>query len=147
MKEGKKKNPNKISNIFWFCTNVLMPLFLLYHDSASHCSKSTTSPWEKTPTNTILSFGFPSLYVLPYVNFLASSQHSILLPKATSLQQSFFSVTITKQGIKVGKLAKVAATSLTFYRLCTLVWILSESSWDRLAWCHLQYWVPFFRNQ
>lgn len=36
-------------------------------------------------------------------------------------------------GIKVEKLAKVPATGFTFYRFCIFVWILCQSSWDRLT--------------
>ena len=122
----KGKGKKKKSSIFCFCTNVSKPFFLLYHDNSFSLFNIYYLTMGKKPNNTILSFGFPSLSVLPYVHFSASSQRSILLPKATSLPQSFVSVTITKQGLKVGKLAKVAATSLISYRLCTFVWILCQ---------------------
>lgn len=81
----------------------------------------------KEPTNAILSLGFPSLSILPYVHFSACSEHSIFC-----LQQSCVSATITKQGIKIGKLTKVAAISLTFYRLHICLDPLSETSCNRL---------------
>lgn len=95
--------------------------------AAFHCSTSTISLQEKNPTNTVVSFRFPPRSIFPYVHFSASSRHSVLLPKPISPHQSFVSGAVTKQGIKAGKLAKVAAINLTFYKLCTFVWRVHQN--------------------